>query len=555
MDSDACTLADKCTGGKCNGTLNTCSVAPVCQQGGMCRKDGVCVFQNTPDRTACDDLKSCTLADVCSAGACVGSQRNNTTGDWNLTPETGKGAIRSVNLDDFEKGAAVAGTFDRSVVFGKFTVSVAAGSLGAYVALYATDKTVVAAKTVMQVQRGGSLVVADLAVHSDGSFVLVGIATGVVSFPTDPKFVGFTTEGAQPFVAAFDAAMNPRWFRRGFNGSGAAVAVDGYADNSVIVVGTLSQSLDLETGRRAPFPLTNPGTFAAIYDNAGALLSAATVVTQDLQDIKVAVSDDAGVAAIQGTGIAELNIGGKETFSSLGGKDVFLFSVAQDLQVAWAQQIGTVLEDETGGVTAFSGKGGAFASFVSTTGSKAVVRSNNIGTSLLHGLGTGAQQAHLVTLSKSGVPINAALFANRKGMAVRAWDVQAPSKSDQLTVVGTFTVNTEIFSSVGFGDGPPVAAADRTINGSDGVNLFSARFRSDSLKNVWGINLRGTNAGLGVKGNDVLVTVHPDLSATATGIFTNDASFGDQVVNPLATGLGAFFLSHFNSAAQYDFCP
>jgi hypothetical protein len=72
---------------------------------------------------------------------------------------------------------------------------------------------------------------------------------------------------------------------------------------------------------------------------------------------------------------------------------------------------------------------------------------------------------------------------------------------------------------------------------------------------VWGINLRGTNAGLGVKGNDVLVTVHPDLSATATGIFTNDASFGDQVVNPLATGLGAFFLSHFNSAAQYDFCP
>ena len=106
-----------------------------------------------------------------------------------------------------------------------------------------------------------------------------------------------------------------------------------------------------------------------------------------------------------------------------------------------------------------------------------------------------------------------------------------------------------------FGQGPPKSGPDRTIdNRADGFSIFSARFNSDTLKNTWSVNLRGTNAGIGGNGADALITVHRDLSATATGIFRTTATFGDQVTDTLSPGQGAFFMSHFNSAAQYDFC-
>ena len=554
-DPNACTSADRCINGTCQGTPITCAAPPACQQGGMCGQNGLCVYQNMPDRTLCDDLHSCTLGDACSSGQCSGSPRSNAKGDWNLTPAVSKGRVLSVSLDDFEKGSAVAGAFQNTVAFGNFTTSVSAGSTGAYVAFYATDKTVLNAEAVIEVARGGSLVISDLAVHADGSFVIVGAAQGGVRFPTDPKQTSYTTEGTELFVVAFDAAADFRWVRRGLRGNGVALAVDAYPDRRVVVIGTLDKTLVLETGSRNLFPLTSAGTFAAIYDNDGSFRAGATVATQALAGLKVAVSPESELAAVQGAGGGELRIGEKEGFTSLGASDVFLFALTPDLQVQWARQMGTSLDDDTGGIAAYPGQAVAFASFFHTTGTKAIIRSNSLGTRELHGFDNQSTQAHLVTFDKEGVANNAALVTSKNGLTVRAWDVAAQPKGNYLTVLGAFNVTTEVYSAVGFGPGPPKSGPDRTINNpTDGFSIFSARFDSDTLENTWAISLRGTNAGIGGNGADALITVHRDFSATATGIFQTTATFGDQATDTLSPGQGAFFMSHFNSAAQYDFC-
>ncbi len=69
-DGDACTAADSCKGGKCQGT------APVkCNDGNPCTIDtcnaqGGCVAKNG-DGIGCDDGNPCTQADKCKGGSCA----------------------------------------------------------------------------------------------------------------------------------------------------------------------------------------------------------------------------------------------------------------------------------------------------------------------------------------------------------------------------------------------------------------------------------------------------------------------------------------------------
>ncbi|MDX2024714.1 MAG: hypothetical protein SF187_31010 [Deltaproteobacteria bacterium] len=550
-DSNGCTLSDKCAAGTCGGTAVSCTSPPVCQQGGMCVGNGACAYQNVPDQTNCDDGQGCTLADACASGKCTGVRRSNKSGDWNTTPVTDKGMVTSVNIDNFSKGALVAGSFLGSVSFGNFTVT-AVRSTGAYVAFYTTDKTVVTAQMVMQATT--SLVVSDITVHADGSFVLVGAVAGAVGFPSNAK-LNFTAEGTEWFVAGFSRDFAARWVRRGLRGNGVAVAADAYANRSVMVVGTCDKPLAFDGGSGKTVALNNAGTVAALYDDDGFLKAASVVATQGLAGLKVAVSAQTDLAAVQGTGAGELVIGGDDGFASLGGKDVFVFALTPDLRTLWARQMATSLDDETGGVAAYPGKTGVFVSFFSAAGPKASIRGRNLGTTALHGFDGRNLQGHVVTFNKEGTPINAALIANKSGLAVRAWDVRAQAQDARFTVVGTFNLSADVYGVAGFGDGPPTSNPDRAIShNADGNSLFAARFDSDAVKNTWAINLRGTNAGVGANGNDVTVTVHPDLSATATGMFVNNATFGDQVQDALLAGQGTAFLSHFNAAAEYDYC-
>ncbi len=73
-DRDLCTFADRCADGEC-----TAGIAADCDDGNVCTEDACnfaigCIYEvNVQD---CDDDDSCTLADRCLEGACVGGDRN-----------------------------------------------------------------------------------------------------------------------------------------------------------------------------------------------------------------------------------------------------------------------------------------------------------------------------------------------------------------------------------------------------------------------------------------------------------------------------------------------
>ena len=67
-DGNACTTADACAGGICQG-----GSPPACNDANVCTDDGCdpgsgCTF--TPNTDPCDDGNACTTADTCSGSVC-----------------------------------------------------------------------------------------------------------------------------------------------------------------------------------------------------------------------------------------------------------------------------------------------------------------------------------------------------------------------------------------------------------------------------------------------------------------------------------------------------
>jgi hypothetical protein len=71
-DSDACTSADKCAAGKCEGTMKDCTSldARPCVKG-ECNKTTVECEAKPQTGPACEDGNPCTLSDTCQAGTCA----------------------------------------------------------------------------------------------------------------------------------------------------------------------------------------------------------------------------------------------------------------------------------------------------------------------------------------------------------------------------------------------------------------------------------------------------------------------------------------------------
>lgn len=83
-DDDACTVGDACRAGACAGTALDCSGDDGACTTGTCNPDtGACEAVPFDDGTPCDDLDGCTTADVCTAGACAGTDLDCAEG---LTP-------------------------------------------------------------------------------------------------------------------------------------------------------------------------------------------------------------------------------------------------------------------------------------------------------------------------------------------------------------------------------------------------------------------------------------------------------------------------------------
>lgn len=74
-DDNACTLVDTCFEGQCVGDApKTCEDTGPCREEAVCEPDtGVCISQDLPDGTGCDDMDACTQIDECQAGECAGT--------------------------------------------------------------------------------------------------------------------------------------------------------------------------------------------------------------------------------------------------------------------------------------------------------------------------------------------------------------------------------------------------------------------------------------------------------------------------------------------------
>ena len=83
-----CTEPDECDGaGVCTGPMNTCGIpANQCSQVACLEDELDCAENPLPDGTPCDDGEACTLADACSGGFCEGNQ--DACGERRVNTET-----------------------------------------------------------------------------------------------------------------------------------------------------------------------------------------------------------------------------------------------------------------------------------------------------------------------------------------------------------------------------------------------------------------------------------------------------------------------------------
>ena len=72
-DGNGCTGADACQGRTCTGTPLACVALDACHVAGICDAGtGVCSNPPKADNAGCDDRNACTTADSCHAGVCQG---------------------------------------------------------------------------------------------------------------------------------------------------------------------------------------------------------------------------------------------------------------------------------------------------------------------------------------------------------------------------------------------------------------------------------------------------------------------------------------------------
>ncbi|MFZ4578101.1 MAG: hypothetical protein ACOYOB_06835 [Myxococcota bacterium] len=74
-DSDSCTSADHCQAGQCTGTMKDCSNFTDLCNTGMC-EFGSCTKKVKPSGTVCSDGDACTLNDACAGGVCKGTAKD-----------------------------------------------------------------------------------------------------------------------------------------------------------------------------------------------------------------------------------------------------------------------------------------------------------------------------------------------------------------------------------------------------------------------------------------------------------------------------------------------
>jgi hypothetical protein len=95
-DGNECTVFDVCAAGACGGDILECEDDNQCTTN-ACDPDSGCTFQPLPDGDSCDDSNACTDADECLRGSCEGRavvcNDSNACTDDTCDPESGCEAI------------------------------------------------------------------------------------------------------------------------------------------------------------------------------------------------------------------------------------------------------------------------------------------------------------------------------------------------------------------------------------------------------------------------------------------------------------------------------
>ena len=90
-DGNLCTTGDTCQGGQCQaGPQKTCPASTdPCKVNACVPATGLCVTQNAPNGTVCNDNNLCTTGETCQNGTCQGGTRKTCQPGTTCAPATG----------------------------------------------------------------------------------------------------------------------------------------------------------------------------------------------------------------------------------------------------------------------------------------------------------------------------------------------------------------------------------------------------------------------------------------------------------------------------------
>jgi fibronectin type 3 domain-containing protein len=411
----------------------------------------------------------------------------------------------SLAVDDLGE-LAIAGTIENNVNLGTGALT-SAGSTDIFVAKYASNGTPLWVKKI-----GSSLgdVGKAVAIDGTGSVYVTGYFRGTVDFGGGPV----STTSTSAFLAKYSSTGLHQWSKKlstptsGLD-EGTSLAID--VNNNVLVGGIVYATSDFGGG-----PLTTAGgadVFLAKYTPAGAHTWSKRMggAAEDWVN-KVAV-DGSGNVAVAGYFSGSANFGGA-TFTSAGGKDIFVAEYSSAGTHLWSKRMGGTLDDVAKGVATDGGGN------VVVTGNFGSASVDFGGGAFINTAGGGAD-IFLAKYSSGGAHVWSKQFGGTLSVAEIGNDVSTDG-------AGNILLTGSIVSAINFGG---------ALLPSDGwYDIFVAKF-SPSGGHLWS-KRTGSGAGRGIgadASNNVLVA----------GTFTGDTRVNFGGADLLSPGGTDTFLVKF----------
>lgn len=206
---------------------------------------------------------------------------------------------------------------------------------------------------------GGTMMVNDIAIGSDGAIVAVGYFSNTVDFdPGSDTFTVSSTGKQDIFIAKYNKT-GKLVYAYGFGGKGNPLFEQAYSvaldnDGNAYMAGNFSNTIDFDPGTgTALLTSTSTEAFIASYDKNGVfryvVQATTTGATVRVQVAKSIIVDSRHNVYIAGsfTGTVDFDPGvNKAYLSAAGGLDIFFAKYDSNGKYVWAKRIGNSEDDE-----------------------------------------------------------------------------------------------------------------------------------------------------------------------------------------------------------------